>query len=159
MLLRAGSLCKGLSTIISIKTVVFSLMKYELNVLPFYLVFFCCSTIPHNCFCSYVVAASSQILELTEEPRDLPPKFNEVYHQLALPTLPLHCCLCSAGHAALWRTVSDLPCPTYRYTSLLSSFPCPSPAPVCALWPIVAALTDLSAQQVAGTAVQLAVAL
>lgn len=41
-------------------------------------------------------------------------------------------------------------------TSPLSSFPRPSPAPVRARWPIVAALTDLSAQQVAGAAVQLA---
>lgn len=61
-----------------------------------------------------VYVASSQVLELAEEPRGLPPQFHEVHHQLAFPPLPLHCGVRSAGHAALWRTVSNLCSPVLR---------------------------------------------
>lgn len=121
MLLRSGSLCKA-STIMSVRPVGFSLIKHELNLLPFL-----------TTVCVHMLLLPPQILELTEEPRDLPPKFNEVYHQLALPPLPLHCCLCSAGHAALWRTVSDLSCPTQMHISSLF-IPLPLPRPgACSL--------------------------
>ena len=53
-------------------------------------------------------AVFSQILELIEEPCGLSSQFHEVHHQLALPPLPIHRGLRSAGHAAFWRTVSNL---------------------------------------------------
>lgn len=110
-------------------------------------------------------AASSQILELAEEPRGLPPEFHEVHHQLALPPLPLHRGLCSAGHAALWRTVSNLSSAlTLLPSSLQHRHTCSHTRPilyprlhltllpVCDPWPGVAVLTDMLTQQVAGRA-------
>lgn len=47
-----------------------------------------------------------QVLGVFAQPRRVPSQLDEVYHQLAVPALPLHSCVCSAGHAALRRTVS-----------------------------------------------------
>lgn len=47
-----------------------------------------------------------QVLGVFAQPRRISSQLDEVYHQLALPALPLHSCVCSAGHAALRRTVS-----------------------------------------------------
>lgn len=72
-----------------------------------------------------VFAAYAQILELIEEPRGFPAQFHEVHYQLALPSLPLHRGLRSAGHAALRRTVSPvflLMWLLYLYFTLLFSF-------------------------------------
>lgn len=69
-----------------------------------------CSSMYNNNFFVplFLFALSCQILELFKEPCCFPPELNEVHHQLALPPVPLHCGLCLAGDAALWRTVSDL---------------------------------------------------
>ena len=48
-----------------------------------------------------------QVLELPAEPGGVPAQLHEVHHQPALPTLPLHRGLRSAGHAALRGTVSE----------------------------------------------------
>lgn len=47
-----------------------------------------------------------QVLGVFAQPRRVSSQLDEVYHQLAVPALPLHSCVCSAGHAALRRTVS-----------------------------------------------------
>lgn len=49
----------------------------------------------------------SQVLGITEEPGGVSIELHEVYHQLALPSLPLHSGLRSAWHAAFWRTVRN----------------------------------------------------
>lgn len=120
-------------------------------------------------------AASSQILELVEEPCGFPPQFYEVHHQLALPPFPFHRGLCPAGHAALRRTVSNIsnlscalsalsssfhPSTTqHRHTYTHTSFPLllfPSLhltlLPACDPWPGVAVVTDVLTQQEAGRA-------
>lgn len=51
--------------------------------------------------------ASPQVLELPAEPGGVPAQLHEVHHQPALPSLPLHRGLRSAGHAALWGAVSE----------------------------------------------------
>lgn len=50
----------------------------------------------------------SQVLGLLEEPGSVSVELHEVHHQLALSPLPFHCGLCSAWHAALWRTVCNV---------------------------------------------------
>lgn len=46
-----------------------------------------------------------QVLGIPQESGCLLDELHEVYHQLALPPLPLHCCLRSPRNAALWRQV------------------------------------------------------
>jgi len=47
-----------------------------------------------------------QVLEFPEESGGLLAELHEVHHQFALPAVPVHCGICFAGDAALWRTVS-----------------------------------------------------
>lgn len=46
-----------------------------------------------------------QILGLSQEFGGVPHELHEVHYQLAFPSLPLHCGVCSAGDAAVWREV------------------------------------------------------
>lgn len=60
--------------------------------------------------CAFLTVVSPplclQILGSSSKPGGFPPELHEVYHQFALPPLPLHRGLCVAGDAAVWRTVS-----------------------------------------------------
>jgi len=47
-----------------------------------------------------------QVLELVTESGGVSAQLNEVHHQSPVPAVSLHCSVCSAGDAALWRTVS-----------------------------------------------------
>lgn len=47
-----------------------------------------------------------QVLELSEKSGGLSAQLDEVYHQSSVPSVSLHCGVCSAGDAALRRTVS-----------------------------------------------------
>lgn len=46
-----------------------------------------------------------QVLGIPEEFGGLTDELHEVYYQPALPSLPIHCSLCLAGNAAVWRQV------------------------------------------------------
>lgn len=46
-----------------------------------------------------------QVLGIPEEFGGLTDELHEVYYQPALPPLPIHCSLCLAGNAAVWRQV------------------------------------------------------
>lgn len=59
-----------------------------------------------------VLFSHFQVLGVSEEPGGVFVELHEIHYQFTLPPFPLHCGLCSAGHAAFWRTVSI----TLQYT-------------------------------------------
>lgn len=72
----------------------------------------------------------SQVLGIPPESGCLLDELHEVYHQLTLPSLPLHRCLCSPGNAALWRQVRARGFSTWKKHSLVSGLE----APRCLVW-------------------------
>lgn len=57
------------------------------------------------CVNNYKFVRVSQVLGIPPESGCLLDELHEIYHQLALPPLPLHRCLRSPRNAALWRQV------------------------------------------------------
>lgn len=53
----------------------------------------------------FIIIFFFQILGLSQEFGGVPHELHEVHHQPAFPSLPLHCGVCSAGDAAVWREV------------------------------------------------------
>ena len=47
-----------------------------------------------------------KVLGISEEPGGVSDELHEVHHLSHLPPLPLHCGVCTAGHAALWWQVT-----------------------------------------------------